>query len=97
MTKLASPIAAQSGVLIESIGPNAFVLDKTLDVSREQLIDGVEFTLTLADGNTETVRVSTVSTSAHRQAPGVVAIVTAAPGFLFAPHPGTPWSVASSE
>lgn len=96
MTKLASPIAAQSGVLRESYGPNAVVLDKVLAITREQFMDGVDFTVTLPNGSAETVRIEAAPTSAVDD-DSVVAIVSVAPGFSCAPHPGAAWSVASAE
>ncbi|BAO86008.1 hypothetical protein [Caballeronia cordobensis] len=96
MTKLASPIAAQSGVLLESYGPNAVVLDKSLAITREQFVDGVDFTVTLPNGSTETVRIESAPTSAVDGAT-VVSIVSVAPGFSCAPHPGAAWSVVSAD
>jgi len=96
MTKLAAPIAAQSGVLREAYGPNAVVLDKTLAITREQFVDGVDFTVTLPSGSTETVRIASAPTSAV-DSDTVVAIVSVTPGFSCAPHPGAAWSVASAE
>jgi hypothetical protein len=96
MTKLASPIAAQSGVLLESYGPNAVVLDKTLSITHDQFVDGVDFTVTLPNGATETVRIDAATTSALNDG-SIVAIVSAVPGFSCAPHPGAVWSVASAE
>lgn len=96
MTKLASPIAAQSGVLLESYGPNAVVLDKTLDVSHEQFVDGVDFTVTLPNGVTETVRIDAAPTAALNDG-SVVAIVGFTPGLSCATGTGAAWSVASAE
>jgi hypothetical protein len=96
MIKLEPPIAAQSGVLLEAYGPNAVVLDKTLDISRKQFIDGVDFTVTLPNGATETVRLESAPTGPARDG-SIVAVISVTPGFSCAPQPGAVWSVASAE
>jgi hypothetical protein len=94
-------VTPQSGLVLQSYGPNCLVLDRVLDINNQQIAVGADLTLTLPNGTTATRRITTVSTTARPPGvadttPTTVAFVTYFPGYSFALHAGTSWAVAGA-